>query len=161
MSNCGCGCNDAITTTEGSAGRDGTSVVLSTSGLSGAASVEYLYTANRLSTASNDIYNTGAGYQWSILTVPAVSAANVMTLNVSAQINASDVHTVTATLLVGGAPVATVSAVQSCGINQSMNFNFQTSGLTTGSTVIIKLVSNGALVTPVLTSGNAIVNIYC
>lgn len=158
---CNCGCTDSITALQGDTGRDGTSTVLATSPVSGAATVEYLYTANRLNTASNDIYNATAGYQWTIMTVPAVSASNVMTIQVSAQINATDVHTTTATLLVGGAPVANVSAVQACGVNERMTFQFQTSGLTQGSVVIIKLVSNGALVTPVLTGGLAVVNIYC
>lgn len=161
MSQCGCGCTNSITALEGARGESGTDTAVVTSPLSTTAAVHYLYTANRLNTASNDVYNTGSGYQWTIMTVPAVSASNVMTISVSAQINATDVHTVTATMLVGGAPVANVSAIQACGVNESMCFNFQTSGLTAGSVVIIKLVSNGALVTPVLTGGLAIVNIYC
>lgn len=160
MSNCGCGCNDSITSLTGADGESGTSVVIATAPRSGTTTVEYMYTANRLYTASDDIYNAGSGYSWSIMTVPAVPASNVVTLQVSAQINATDVHIVTATLLVGGAPVANVQAVQSCGTRESMVFNFQTSALTEGQAIAIKLLSDGVAVTPVLKSGLAVVNIY-
>lgn len=163
MANNGCGCADEgnVTALQGATGNDGTSVIISTSPMSGVAAVHYMYTANRLYTASDDIYNSGNGYSWSVLgTVPSVPATNVITISMTAQINATDVHTVTATLLVGGAPVANLQAIQSCGLRESMSWNVQTSGLTAGQAIAIKLVSDGAAVTPVLKGGNVIMNIY-
>lgn len=161
MANCGCGCDDSVTALQGEQGNDGTSVVVETSPMSATAAVHYMYTANRLYTTSDDLWNGGSGYQWSVLgIIPAVPATNVITISMTAQINATDVHTVTATLLVGGAPVANLQAIQSCGLRESMCWNVQTSGLTAGQAIAIKLVSDGAASTPVLKGGNVIMNIY-
>lgn len=162
MATNGCGCADEgnITALQGATGDDGTSVVVETSPMSGAATVQYRYTANRLYTSSDDIWNAGNGYQWSIMTVPAVAATNVINISMTAQINATDVHTVTATLLIGGAPVANLQAIQSCGLRESMSWNVQTSGLTAGQAIAIKLVSDGAAVTPVLKGGNVIIDLF-
>lgn len=157
---CSCGCDDNITALQGAQGDDGTSVVLATTPRSGIAAYNAMYTSSRLNTSADDIYNGGNGYVWSIMTVPAVAASNVMTISLTIQINSTDVHTVTATLLVAGAALPNVGAIQYCGTRESMSWNVQTSGLTEGQTIAVKLLSDSAVVTAVAKGGLAIVNLY-
>lgn len=160
MSSCNCGCTDSVTSLQGETGADGTSIVLATAPRSGIAAYEALYTSSRLSTSTDDIWNGGSGYTWSIMTVPAVDASNVMTISLTAQINATDVHIVTATLLVNGVALPNTAAIQSCGTRESLAWNVQTSGLTEGQTIAIKLLSDSAIVTAQFKNGLAIVNLY-
>lgn len=160
-----CNCNDCtenITALGGETGSDGTSTVISTSVLSTTAAVHSLYTANRLDSASNNVYAAGAGYQWSVVTIPAIAASNIAIFDFTAQINATDTHTVTVTVLNtnSGAVVANVSAIQACGVNESLAMRFQIGDVVEGDVFAIKFLSDGTTVTPVLTSGNCQIDLY-
>ncbi len=160
--NCGCSCDESVTALIGATGSDGTSEVIATASLSTTAAVHYMYTANRLDTASNNVYAAGAGYEWSLITIPAVAASNIAIFDLTAQINATDVHTVTVTVLNtnSGAPVANISAIQACGLRESLAMRFQIGNVVQGDVFAVKILSDGAAVTPVLTSGNCQIDIY-
>jgi len=80
--------------------------------------------------------------------------------DVEAQINATDVHVVTATVLVGGAPVANITAKLSCGLFASFAWNFELTNLAAGDVIAIKLLSDGVTATPLLKGGATKVEIY-
>lgn len=157
---CGCGCEGTvITALEGPAGSDGTTTGVVTGGFSTSAStLEYVYTTNRASTSANAL-----DYDWSIITIPAVSASNVAIFDVMFQINATDVHNVTMTVLetLSGAPVAGISFVQNCGTREMMSARFEVANVTQGQIYALHLVSSDPAVSPSLRGGNARIDIYC
>jgi len=158
MAGCGCGCDDNVQALQGSQGNDGTSTVLSTSSASGVAAVHYMYTVNRTNASSDNI--SGAGYQWSVLTVPAVPASNVLTFSLGSQINATDVHIVTVTVLKNGSPVANLGAVRNQGTKGGVSWRFQDSNASQGDAYIINFVSDTGGVTPTLTGANVQIDIW-
>lgn len=157
MADCGCGCSDSITITEGEQGNDGTSTVLSTSALSTTAAVHSLYTANRASTAS-----TALDYDWSVITIPAIAASNIAIFDAMFVVTATGAHTITVTVLEtgSGAPVSGISYAQVCDTSETINVRFQIANVTEGQIYAIHLATSDPTVTATLTGGNCQIDLY-
>lgn len=156
---CNCGCDDSITALQGVAGDDGTSTGVATSSFSTAASsLEYVYTANRANTASNAL-----DYDWSVITIPAVSTANVAIFSAMFQVNATTTHDVTITVLntLSGAPVSGINFIQNAGTRELINVRFEIANVAQNDVFALHIVSSDPAVTPLLKGGNCEIKIYC
>ncbi len=158
MSNNGCNCGcESITALQGATGSDGSSTVVSTSGLSTTAAVHSLYTANRASSASSAL-----DYDWSVITIPAIAASNIAVFNAMFAITATAAHTVTVTVIEtgSGAPVAGISYVQVCETSETINVRFQIANVTAGQIYAIHLATSDPTVTATLKGGNCQIDIF-
>jgi hypothetical protein len=101
-------------------------------------------------------------YDWTLITVPAVASANVALFDAMFQVNATDVHDVTVTVLntLSGAPVAGISFIQSCGTRELINVRFEIANVSENDVYALHIVSSDPAVTPTLKGGNARVDIY-
>lgn len=155
---CNCSdCTESITALTGETGAAGTSVAIATGSYStSATSLEYVYTTNRASTASNAL-----DYSWTIITIPAVSAANVAIFDAMFQLNAVSAYDLTVTVLGDGAPVAGISFVQNCSTRETVNVRFEIANVTQGLVYAIRLVSSDAGAVATLIGGNCRIDIYC
>lgn len=160
MSSCNCGCTDNITSLEGPQGSDGTSTEVVSTPISTVAAYHGLTTVRRLDTATDDIYNGGNGYAATLITIPTVAAANLMIVDFNAQINATDIHDVTVTILAGGVPVANLGRIQNCGTRESLSGRFEVGNVTAGTVYTLKFLSSSAVVTAVIRGGHFRTDIY-
>jgi hypothetical protein len=160
-SNAGAGCN-SITVQRGAtgdagAGRtiDGVNVV----------SVKEV-TVQRLDTSSDSINTAGVGYDWTVLTISdSIATTNTSEFETVAQIYATDVHLITASVLKNGVAVANITmkvtaATAIAGATwTAVPFSFKLSNLRQNDVIKISYLSSSGAVGAVLKGAYADINI--
>jgi hypothetical protein len=117
--------------------------------------VHYMYTANRASTSSDAL-----NYDWTVITIPAVGAANVAIFNAVVQINSIGNNDITVAAVQGGAVVAGIGFIQNCGLREAIPIRFELANVVQGDVIKIRLTSSDLGQTPVLKGANCQIDIW-